>query len=361
MKYLIIPGFLAGIALNLFVATKISGSEIVASWTRTVSEIQKQETSAARMKSQGPHFVVRKEPLIYLLDTAGNLAGTADHTGYLAEANRAGNYLIKFQKVGKEIELFDYSGERFWMVESREYPYFSFNGKLVLLMNGDHSRIRIFDYNGNNIGAEAVSGRLCTVIAFSDCTDIGAAGFADGSYVVIGSGGGIIHSGRAPKGAVVKSIAVSRKGLFVAVHYGADDRDGLMIAGVVEGDVSHAAFGYHAARAPLHVSDEGYVMALDRDRIVLIDRKGDEEYSIPVAPAREGQASVVSSGDFYAVAYPGEKGSAALVIVRRDGTVVFSRQFLNEPYLTAEFRGECLLARGSENLYCYSVRSRDPQ
>ena len=238
------------------------------------------------------------------------------------------------------------------MVESREYPFFTTESSFHMTAN---QQDRIFDYNGNNIGRSGI-GRL------DRCFHLPISGAArPTARVVIGSGGGIIHSGRAPKGAVVKSIAVSRKGLFVAVHYGADDRDGLMIAGVRDGDVSYAAFGYHAARAPLHVSDEGHAMALDRDRIVLFDRKGDEEYSIPVAPAREGQASVVSSGDFYAVAYPGEKGNAALVIVRRDGTVVFSRQFLNEPYLTAEFRGECLLARGSENLYCYSVRSRDPQ
>ncbi|HOO71851.1 MAG TPA: hypothetical protein PK926_08810 [Spirochaetota bacterium] len=359
MKYLI-PGFIAGLVLNLFLTTRTAGTEIIPAWTDTVVHLFKTEPAPRKSGREAP-FVIKKDPAIAVVSPNGIVEGFQKHEGFLSEANRSGLYYITYQKVGKEIEFFNISGERFWKTSSREYPYLSFNGKLIFLLNGDHSRIRIFDLHGNNIGVKEIAGRLCTCIVFSRTTDIGAAGFADGTYYSVNAEGQIIASGRTPDNTVVKSLAVSDSGLFLAVHYGSDKDDGLRVVDSVEKEFADVPLGFHASKAPLFISDSGKAMILDRDRLLLVNSGGKEEFVITVPPAREGQASIDCNGEYYAVAYPGEKGDARLVILRKDGMVLYSRQYLNEPYLVAEFRQALLLAKGAENLYCYTVRSPEGQ
>ena len=359
MKYLI-PGFIAGLVLNLFLTTRTAGTEIIPAWTDTIAHLLKAGPSPGK-SDRGVSFIIKKDPAIAVVSPNGTVESFQKHEGLFSEVNRSGLYYITFQKVGKELEFFNISGERFWKTSSREYPYLSFNGKLIFLLNGDHSKIRVFDLHGNNIGVKEISGRLCTCIAFSRTTDIGAAGFADGTYYSVNAEGQVITTGRTPDNTVVKSLAVSDSGLFLAVHYGSDKDDGLRVVDSVEKESADVPLGFHAAKAPLFVSNSGEAMILDRNRILLVDSGGKEEFVISVQPAREGQASIDCNGEYYAVAYPGEKGDARLIILRKDGPVLFSRQYLNEPYLVAEFRQALLLVKGAENLYCYTVRTPEDQ
>jgi hypothetical protein len=353
MKFAI-PGFIIGLIINLFLYSKVPGAEIRARWADTIPGLTKQEPAASAGAAIAP-FVVRKDPGIYLVDNRGIVVGRAKHDGFLAEANRAGTYYITYQKVGKQIEFFNMSGQPFWRLASREYPYLSYNARLIFLLNGDHSKLRIVDHNGNTVGAREISGRLCTVIAFSQGSDFGAAGFADGAYYAVDPAGLITARGMTPGNTVVKSLAVSDGGQYLAVHYGDDQADGLGLVEIAENQRRDIALGFHGARTALHVNDRGEAMILDGNRLALVDRRARVRYSRDIPPAKTGQSSIVFNNGYYAIAYAGERGDAVLLIVRDDGQVVFSRNYPNEAYLVAEFRGDSLLAKGADNLYCYSL------
>lgn len=70
---------------------------------------------------------------------------------------------------------------------------------------------------------------------------------------------------------------------------------------------------------------------------------------------RYGQSSITHDAGLYAVSYAAEKGEAKLMLIRDDGTLIFSRDFINESFLVSTLKNGLLFARGSENLYCYSI------
>ena len=71
----------------------------------------------------------------------------AQFSGSVAEGLVAfsgdGRFHARYRKVGSEVEFFNAAGERFWRLPSLEYPYLSRRGRLIFLMNGDQSGIRI--------------------------------------------------------------------------------------------------------------------------------------------------------------------------------------------------------------------------
>jgi len=267
-----------------------------------------------------------------------------------------GQYFARYEKVGNSVELLNWRGDRFWKVKSSEYPYLSYSGKLIFFVNADHSRIRLLDHNGVEVGQKEISGRFCTAVAFSTPGDAAAAGFLDGTYHFMDGNGASLYSGRAPLGAVVKSVAVSPGGLFGAVHYGKGDKDYLDIIELAEKRIGTLQLSkQHVTKIGMDIADNGDVTVLDGDVITRADGDGDEVFTIKIKPARMGFSSVRHDRGMCAVSYTMLSGEAAFYLFNDEGEVLLSKEFPSESFLQSVMKGDLLLLRGSDNLYCYNV------
>ena len=284
----LIPGILVGAAISLFLGGPLSGLEIHPEWTGSLKSVEKIETS--RFKSVPDiRFPVRTADGYYLLSSNGGVYAHSPIRDSFFTMSGNGRYYITFQKVGHAVEFYDHRGEGYWKLKSLEYPYMSRSGKLVLLLNGDHSRIRFFDLNGNEIGDKQVSGRMCTVISFSEKNDFGAVGFLTGAYYIISPKGAILVRGQVPDGTIVKSIAVGNNGAYAAVHYGSTGGDVLRIVEVKDGDFDEVKLkGVHQVKTSMHVSEEGRVMIIDTESLACFKPSGRERFRIRDPPEAFG-------------------------------------------------------------------------
>jgi len=183
------------------------GAQIIPEWHGSLRHVNGIEKSP-NVPAERAGFLVKMDGAAAVLGADGALRASAE-TGELSSFSADGNYFIKFQKVGSEIEFFSLlpALNRFWKIKSFEYPYLSPHGKLILLLNSDQSAIRMIDNSGNETGERSVAGFLCTVIAFAERSDFGAAGFMSGGYFFVGPGGKVIGSGTLPTGCAVKGLA----------------------------------------------------------------------------------------------------------------------------------------------------------
>ncbi|TFH41438.1 MAG: hypothetical protein E4G96_05485 [Chrysiogenales bacterium] len=354
MLYLI-AGFIAGAASALFLFFPAPCPEILPEWWGGIAAIDGIEKSLHVKPDRAEFFVRIGDTGYHILKGNGETAVAGTVEGGLAAFSGNGRFHVKYQKVGDYVEFFNAAGERFWKIDSMEYPYLSHNGKLIFLMNGDHSGIRIADYNGQVLGG-GISGRTCTALAFSDRNDFGGAGFLDGTYHIADASGKILHGGRAPDGNMVKGIAISGNGRYAAVHYGGNRKDRIRVINTESGSYDDAGLSHvHHSKTSLHVNDEGFCVILDSDRMLRISRSGRVKVSIDVPAKRQGHSSVRFNGGVYAVTYTMSNGVSALILFREDGTVLFSNEYPSESFLDASLGGGLLLLRGSDNLFCYSL------
>ena len=250
-------------------------------------------------------------------------------------------------------------GDRFWKIESREYPYISYNGKMVLLLTSDHSALRFVDFNGNPIGVGKLSGRFATVISFAEHSDNAAVGFLDGAYYLFNGRGEILYQGMTPGGSPVKSAAVSPGGAFGAVHFGGEKQDAVIIIDVLRKKTALLPLGrVHLAKTALHAADDGTVAVLDYNRILIAGRRGKVTRTIPVPPAKTGMSSLTRADGLVLAAYTRREGDAQMAIFTSDGLPLYAQTFPLESYLKLSLRGPVILLRGSHNLYCYSLSVR---
>ena len=313
------------------------------------------------MKAGRASFFVRTGDTEYRILRGNGETETAGVAGDgLAAFSGDGRFHARYRKVGNEVEFFNAAGERFWKLPSLEYPYLSRRGRLLFLMNGDHSGIRIADYNGRILG-EAISGRTCTALAFADRNDRGAAGFLDGTYCFVDSSGKVLAKGRAPEGSLVKGIAVSGTGRYGAVHYGNNRKDVLRIVAAESGEYDECGLSQvHHSKTSLHVDDRGFCAVIDGNRLVRVSPSGRIKLDLGIPAVRPGHSSLRLDGGVYAATFVTAKGMPMALLFREDGSVIFSREYPSESFLDASLENGLLLLRGSERLFCYGLLRAEP-
>lgn len=354
------PGFIVGALAALLLFTPVEGPEIDPEWWGAIPSIGEIEASPFVKSSRASFFVRTGDRGYHILRGNGGTELSGSVAEGLAAFSGDGRFHARYRKVGSEVEFFNAAGERFWRLPSLEYPYLSRRGRLIFLMNGDQSGIRIADYNGRILG-EAMTGKTCTAIAFSDRNDRGAAGFLDGSYYFVDASGKFLAKGRAPEGSLVKGVAVSGNGRFGAVHYGNNRKDCLRIVTTESGDYDDCCLSQiHHSKTSLHLDDEGFCTVLDGNRVIRASPSGRIKLTLAVPAARPGHSSIRCRDGVCAVSFVMEKGTPMALLFRDDGAVLFTKRFPSESFLDASLEGELLLLRGSDHLFCYGIRRPGP-
>jgi len=352
MRYLFI-GLIMGAILNIFFLSSTGGTELIPEFTSSINRID--HISRTTSADCSTTFPLKTDKNFYLVKCNGALSGNIPLDNSLVSFSGNGNYFMKFEKVGTEVEFYNIKGERFWKQDSREYPYLSANGRLVFMLIGDHSRVRIIDHNGNEIGERVIVGRMCTVISFSETGDFGGIGFLDGSYYVIDERGKVLFRGKAPEGNIVKGIAVSGNGRFSLVHYGNSERDHVSVVDISEMKFNTFPLNHaHKVKTGLHVNGSGIATVIDVNSIIQLKANAGLNFRLEISPKRGGLSSISMVRGLYAVSYTRAEGDSKLILFRDDGTVIFSRDYSGESFLTAVLKDNFIFLRGSDNLYCYS-------
>ncbi len=350
-----LSGLAAGIILNIFILQHMGALELYPEFSIDISNTEKPEVRYGPGTSLAK-FLVKKDAHAFQVDGNGNILKRIFLENDLAAFSGNGENFIKYRKLGTEIEYFSINGDKFWKLKSREYPYLSYNGRIILLANGDMSTVRIVDMNSNETGKKTVWGKLCTVIVFSMESDFSGFGFIDGSYHILDEKGNLITSGTAPQGSIVKSISISANGAYSAVHYGDSVNDMIRIINLENKKFTDARVREpQAAKMPLSVTGKGFVTIITSSEIVRYKNNGSIEYIIEIPPRKTGQSSIEFKEPFYTASYSLLSGGSKLIFFRERGTILLSREFPAEEYLHSSIVRDRLFVRGSGNLYCYSI------
>ncbi|MDY6935944.1 MAG: hypothetical protein SVZ03_17210 [Spirochaetota bacterium] len=355
MKYLLV-GFFIGFILCLLPLWQLKvGIEIYPQWHGRIDAIENIQ------RSNSPKFINNKIPPIktnkefFVLSGTGELITRHNNNGRLISVSGDGEYFVQYEKVGNRIEFLNTHCERFWKIASREYPYVSYNGKFILLMNGDHSRIRIVDYNGKEMGVRRITGRVCTIIAFSKYTDFACIGFLDGSYYLINSEGFIINEEVVPGNSIVKGMAVNSYGNLLVIHYGNNKGDFIRLVNIIKNEIYTISLQHvHLTKTGINISDEGGVTVIDYNRILLLGADGIILNTINIPNKRDGMSNIDCSNGICVTGYTGEDGVAQLLIFRSDGILLFSQVYAGESFVEACVDDSIIFLRGSQGLFCYS-------
>ena len=352
MRYLF-AGLLIGAIAGFLLLRGIAASEITPEF---YNPLNSDSIAESRDNSISNTFLVPVIDRLMLVDRAGNCVKTVDYDGNLIEFSGNGNYYIKYGKVGTKIELFGIDGERYWQKDSREKPFISYSGKIVFLLNGDHSSIRIFDTNGNTVGAEQIIGRLCTSIEFSDKNDFGVCGFIDGYYHFVDQQGVIINSGRVPVKNSVKGAKISSNGKFGFIHYGSAAKDWIRIINIKKNKSYDSSLdNVHVTRSAMHISDDGDAAFLDNDKILLFDKSCDLKFKLNVPKKKAGFSTLSLEEGIYVLGYTKSTGESQLVVFKSNGDIFYEKDFSNESFLSGTISDSLIFLRGSDNLIAYKI------
>ncbi|MBN2038477.1 MAG: hypothetical protein JW864_00445 [Spirochaetes bacterium] len=318
------------------------------------------QTSANKTLSEITLQPVISLSAIHVLNGNGRLLKSVRIKDKLISVSGNGEYYIQYEKMGSSIELKNTNGDRFWCMKSREYPYISYNGKIILLMNGDHSKIRIVDRNGNQTGAGEIHGRLCTDISFSDTSDFSAVCFLGGNYYLLNEKGEIIDKGL-NRNQINKGITISSNGIYYAVHYGNADEDFVKIADLLNKKSHILKLNKpHPVKAAMHVTNNGSVTVFDHDRLIIAH--GDEiKRIIGIPPKRPGLSSIDFNSGIYSAGYTGSDDRVHFFIFQENSSILLHKIMTEESYINVDVRDNSIFLTGSHNLYCYSLRIPDNQ
>ncbi len=348
-------GLLAGFLLNLFLMIPETGVSITPRFYGSPDSIEKIEKVPAPAGDRS-EFSLKTGKRISILDSNGNLVAGKTVSQGLTSVSGNGRFFVKYRKVGDSAELYNIRGERFWKIPTLEYPSLSYSGKLIILVNGDQSRIRAVDENGRGVLKEDIYGRFCTVLSFSAGTDIAAAGFLDGSYYLISREKGEIYRGDLPRGKIVKGLAPGNNGAFLTLRYGDTESDYLRLINIREKSVRDIKLNsVRYTKSPLFVSDKGITTVLERESILNIDSRGKLIFRIVIPPVRDSFARISFHEGIYGISYSLESGGSKLILFDREGTILFSREYPGETYLDNGISRGFIFLKGSGHIYCYRL------
>ncbi len=348
-------GLMGGAVLSIFLFLPQPSFQIYPEFYGTIENINRIELSPSGNFNGAGIFPVRTDSSLILINGTGRAVKRKIFDEALYSFSGNGLYYVRYYKTGREVEFYNIDGERFWKKGSREYPSLSFNGRIVPMVNGDQSRVRILDNNGNETGEKSITGKLCTVISFSDPYDNAGIGFLDGNYYFINDRGRIINKGKVPGGNIIKSIALSRNSNFAAVHYGNTEFDFVRIIDIGKKKYFHAKLRRsHKVKTAIFVTNRGLTSIIDYDNLLGLSSDGNILFRIVIPPMREGFAKISYNGNIFAAAYTIEKGPAKLLVFREKGDIIFSKEYQSEKFLDPDFNENLLFLRGSRSLFCYS-------
>ena len=354
MRYILL-GLVLGFIVNFFIVLHKGGVAIVPAFNVKIENINTGLTRNTNVDQSIETFGVKSGKDIFCINANGELVG---HSGFphLASVSSNGKFFVQFEKVGREIEYFNISGERFWRMRSLEYPYVSAAGRLILLKIGDHSSIRISDFNGNVFSENDIQGKFSTVISFSERNDFGAVGFFCGNYYFVSDTGGVIHSGRSPQGMMVKSIAISSNGKYGAVHSGDVANDIVTLVNFERGTSRGIRLqNVHKTRIPLHVNDNGEITLVESDYIVRYRQNTKPLFQIRINERRDGQHSITTGNGFTSITFMSKNGGVENIVFTDSGNVLVYKTYPTETFLVSYPSQSSILLRGSENLFGYRL------
>ncbi len=353
MKY-IFTGALFGACLSFFLFRSSPAIEIYAQYYLPKKELGSLPVINSGKKISGE--ICKFKNRVYQISLTGDVEESFELPDSLCEFSGDGRFYISYDRVGTEIELHSLSGERFWKIKSRERPFLSHNSKLILLLNGDQSRIRIMDQNGKATGDREISGRICTSIVFSGQGDEAALGFADGSFHFINSGGKITFSARTKVGTAVKSLAVSDNGKFGAIHYGDPDHDFLKIVNIAEGKSSDVPVKtVQHTRSAISINNSGLCSFFDSKTLSFHEPDGDIVFSRDMPEKRIGLATLDTERELTVLSYGLKRGGAQFYVFQNDGTLIFAKRFRRKTFLSSKLDGKFINSEGSGSLFSYSL------
>jgi hypothetical protein len=355
MWYFII-GMLAGMLISFLPFWMGHGAaEILHEWYGTIAAVESIEKSPRPLMKKIVLPPVVSPEYTILLRGDGTLQARQDAVDRIIAASGNGKYFCAYRKAGEEIEFFNVQGTPFWKITSREYPWLSYNGELIVLLKSDHSELRLFDYHGNQLGTGPIPGRFATVICFAPEGNRGGAGFFDGSYCFFDGKGSMTVQGRTPADTIVKSMAICPSGEYQAVHYGNGSGDSVRIIRTSTKKEHEAKLSrVHVTKIPMHISNDGTLAVIDFNEIRIVSRRGKTRRALRVPPVKPGTATIGRSGPLYAAAFTGTDGEAHLMLFFEDGRRFFERTYASEAFLNASIGRDFILVRGSQGLYCYS-------
>jgi hypothetical protein len=354
MRYLLL-GLAIGFIANIFIILHKGGVSVLPSFNMELDNANIEHMQVMPADNTLETFAVKKENNILCINKNGELVAKAKYP-QLASVSGDGKFFIQYYKVGNEIEFLNIKGERFWKMKSFEYPYISASGKLILLMNGDHSRIRISDYNGNIYPESDIFGRFCTKVSFSDKNDFGAVGFFDGNYYFISDIGKIFYSGKSPNGMMVKNIAVSSTGGYGVVHSGNETEDVVILINFEKNSSKTIKLkNVYKTQLPLNVNDNGELTLIESDYIIKYKQNLKPKFKIKIDERKDGQYSIGFGKGFTSVTFISKDGEPRNMLFTDDGTVLSYKAYPNEAYLVSYPSQYSILLRGSENLFGYKL------
>ncbi|MCX7677678.1 MAG: hypothetical protein N2316_00515 [Spirochaetes bacterium] len=347
-------GLFIGIALAISpFASLQSGFIFIPEWCGNIESFERIEPSpSVELSEVLPPL--KTNSAIHLLRASGTLLESFTVGDKLAAPSYSGEYVALYEQVGKHIEFFNIKGERFWKLSSLEYPILTANAKLILLINGDQSAIRLIDFNGNPAGCKYIAGRFCTSVFVHRKTDVSAAGFFDGSFYLFNDKGEITYYGVVAH-AMIKSLAASSRGSYLAVHYGWNNRDAIRIVDATtktHRDINLKAS--HHTRIPLHIDENGDCALIEQNRFIIFNRNLTPKFSIELPSGKDGHATIDYANGIYLIAYTLAKGGSFFAIIRERGEIIFNKIFETEDYLDCFIGNKFILVKGRKNLYCYS-------
>jgi len=354
MRYLYI-GLICGFILGFLPFFKpVGGVAIYPEWHGKIDLIKNIQKASNPLISKIQLPPVKTTEKIFTLSGNGEILTEMNMDHQLVSFSKNGKYIIKYDKIGTNIEFLNIHGERFWKSISMEYPYISFNGKIILLMNGDHSAIRIVDFNGNEIGSKKINGRFCTVISFSKFSDFAGIGFLDGSFFIINYNGEIIYKGIASENFLIKGIAISSNGQYIAIHHGGKEGDFIRLVNLNLKKFFITPLKHiHISKTSLKVLNDGRISVIDYNRILLIGNRGKITKIIETPTKRPGTSTIDYANGIFIASYTKTTGNAHFIIYREDGTPLFAKNFSSEPFLISFMNDSVIFLRGSESLFCY--------
>ena len=352
MRYFFL-GLICGIIINFMPIWSPSGSlEIFPEWYGNFESINNIEQSPYNSLQKNEITLVNRSSIL-LLSPAGELLKKVNFGNHLVATGKNSSYYALYDKISTYVELFNTSGDKFWRIKSREYPYITSGGKIILLLNGDHSKVRILSIDGNPTGAKEISGLLCTVISFPQDSDFSGIGFINGSYFVLNGKGEITNKGITPGSSIIKGISISNNGKFATVHYGNNKGDFLRLVNTeTEKHYTLQLNHIHLTKTALNVTNEGIYSAIDRDRVIIC-RKDEIQTTIKIPAKDPGLSALYFANSIYFASYM-SNGQANLLAFLEDGTFIFQKKFTDQTFIDSGIYGNVILLRGSENLYCYS-------
>jgi hypothetical protein len=350
MKFLL-AAFIPGALLALFLFPALPGMEINPLWSQPLPELIE---APVEKGDRAKHYrILFHDNHLLAVDFRGKVRRKVTVTDGRFEPSGNGRYYVRYEKTGTSLSFHDSSGERYWKMESREYPYLNSDGSLILLLNGDHSRLRIVDRNGNLTGMGEIHGRLATHISTPGARRGVAVGFLDGTYYRLKGTGELVCRGTVPGRKVIKTVYAAPGGKAL-VHYGGTERDGLMLDPCGEERRTAELESVQHTRTALKMLESGLVLFMDRESVRGFDARLRPLFNHPLERS-EGHASFDGNRGMVTATWRNSRGEGEMLLMDEGGDLFFRHAFAGESFIDGSMSGPFIFLRGSDRLYCYSL------